>query len=269
MTEPHDRRDRLAQLLLYAAPLAVLALAGGIVLAQNVPGAPNTPAHRVLPPARVDWTAVAADYKRGAAAELRRSKGFLASEQSLDALPLPVLLPHPNGQVTTGALVFMSYGDGYDINIAQPQAPGVTILLGGSRIFVDAGDQPLNLPKSDRISINGKPQTVFVSQTETGQTASFSRYGMVYTIDVDCDGPAMGSAYCENPAYIRSVAADMSDIVLGGQAEGEMLKATGGSKLPPGAATMATTKANQVTDKVKTPANTAKSTALSHKVPGR
>lgn len=263
MIESQGRRGRRAKILLTGLSLTAVVLTAGVVLAQDTPGATR----RVLPPARVDWAAVAADYRRGAAPEARRIKGFLANEKGLDALPMPVLLPHASAQVTTATLIFMPYADGYDINMAQPQAPGVTILLSGSRLFVDATDLKLNLPKPDGVAIDGTTQSVFITQTETGQTATFSRYGMVYSIDVDCDGPAMGSAYCDRPDYIRSVAAAMSDIVLGEQAQGEMLKAANAA--PPPDAGDATRAPRKDAGNIKTQIGNALKKAVAQKPVGK
>ena len=183
--------------------------------AQDQPQGPG-----VLPPAQVQWDQVGNDYNMYVSAKAERNKGFLSNPKEFNVTPIPILLPDADSDITSQDLVFYSFPDGYDINMPQ-SVPGLKVLLSGNRVFVQADKGTLSQIKYDRVIVNngsgGQVQPVIFSQTEDGWLASFARYGMSYTAEVTCDSP-QAMSYCQNDAYIRTVASSLDTVVMGQRA---------------------------------------------------
>ncbi|ESQ76358.1 hypothetical protein [Asticcacaulis sp. AC402] len=207
-------------------PLAAVALAvmlgGGIAVSPQAQDA----APRVLEPAPIDWKTLSRVYNPGVAAKSRGTRGLRVRNEQVDTTTLPILLPDATTGVSRDGLAFMSLGDVYDVNLPQP-VKGLTVLLSGTRVFVASQPGMFKGVKFDQVNMGGQPVEALFSQTEDGWMASFSRFGMSYTIEVICDADAAMS-YCADSAYIRKIAAGMTEVVLGAQAEREFVAATGG-----------------------------------------
>lgn len=224
-------------------PLAAVALAvilgGGIVVSPQAQDA----SPRTLPPAAIDWKTLSRVYNPGVAAKSRATRGLRARNDQVDNTTLPILLPDASTGVSRDGLAFTSLGDVYDINLPQP-VKGLTVLLSGTRVFVASQPGMFRGVKFDQVNMGGQPVEVLFSETEDGWTASFSRFGMAYGIEVICD-EADAMNYCKDSTYIRKIASGMTEIVLGAQAEREFTAATGGN----------TTQPPRPTDTVKVPVN--------------
>jgi len=162
-----------------------------------------------LPPAPVDWAAVARDYNATTSAIARRAPGLRQAAPAVDRETIPILLPHG---ADLGRLVFIGGVHSYTVSLPQPS--GVSLALSGDSVFVGVRPGMVAPPGNDALTINGQATTVNVADGETGQSLSFMRYGVVYTLEVDCVTPASAS-YC-NGSYIRQLAASLTDVVLGG-----------------------------------------------------
>ncbi|ESQ91703.1 hypothetical protein ABAC460_05025 [Asticcacaulis sp. AC460] len=224
-------------------PWTALVLAVLLTGSVTAPQAQDAGPPPTLPPAAIDWKTLSRVYNPGIAAKTRATRSLRARTDQVDATTLPILLPDASTGVSRDSLAFTSLGDVYDINLPQP-VKGLSVLLSGTRVFVAASPGMVKGVKFDQVDMGGQQVEVLFSQTEDGWTASFSRFGMAYTIDVICDEePATG--YCQDSSYIRKIAAGMTEVVLGARAEREWIAATGGN----------TTTPPRPTDTVKVPVN--------------
>ena len=183
-----------------------------------IPGATRIPPvlTRVPPPVtaappsrsrgRVDW--------QGAIGGLRQSGGTSDSlstnlnKAEVDATKVPILLPN-DPKLTAGARIY-SFGDYYTITA---DAPGAGISLSGTTAII-----PLPANKPLKIDPVG-PEGLTVQRTVDGQLASFTRYGVLYTVEVRCDAP--GDKRCVDDNYVLGLAAKTTMVVLGAAARAE------------------------------------------------
>ena len=213
-----------AAVLLGAAAFGVATYAQSLNKDQNAARAqPVFRLRKPLPPARVEWSAALSQVQAMRAQKL--SGGFAARLQKpeLDRTRLPVILPRAGAAISAAKAKLLSFGDAYALNL--PQDRGVQITVYGNRTFVPADPGAISRRPMQRLS--GVAENVAVEQTEDGWTATFQRFGVVYTVDVSCDDIA--SPTCASDAYIRKTVADFSDVTLGAQAQAEASAAA-----PPG-----------------------------------
>ncbi len=166
-------------------------------------------------PALVLWSQV-----RGQATKMRQAhpvNSFLSRlpKNDIDRTRLPVLLPHEGSSVATDKGRLFSFGDAYAMNL--PQAKGTQITFYGNRSFVPADKGAVSRHPLARL--NGMAEDVRIDQTEDGWTATFTRYGVVYSIDVTCDDQA--SPDCTSDAYIRKQITQFDDVTMGQDATNE------------------------------------------------
>ena len=135
----------------------------------------------------------------------------------LDRTTVPVIMPVATSKIDATKAKLMSYGDSYALNMPQPKDMSVTIY--GNRSFVksDKGTvTDLTFKRVDRMA-----ESVQISRLEDGWTASFTRYGVVYSVDLFCDV----TSQCTDETQIRNIVADCSDVNMGNAAMMEAEKA--------------------------------------------
>ncbi|ESQ76353.1 hypothetical protein [Asticcacaulis sp. AC402] len=171
-----------------------------------------------MPPAKVNWQA-AMDQDGRMKKQARVSGGLKARLPSpeLNKTRLPVILPREGGVVDTAKAKMVTFGDAYAINMPQPQRDGVQVTVYGNRSFVasDSG----SVSKRPFARLAGVAEDVRIGQMEDGWTGTFTRYGVVYSIDVSCD--SVNTPDCKTDSYIRNVIAQMDDVAMGTEAQKE------------------------------------------------
>jgi len=152
---------------------------------------------------QVDW--------QSAVGGLRQSGGVGNSlapnlnQAAVDQTRVPILLP-VDETLTAGARLY-SFGDYYTITA---DAPGVGISLSGTTTVVPLpANTPLNI---DPIG----PEGATSQRTVDGQLISFTRYGVLYTVEVRCDAPT--DPRCADDNYARGLLAKTTAVVMGSAA---------------------------------------------------
>ena len=218
-----DQRGGKPGFLLIGA--AVGAIAAVAVIALNsqsqVAGGP-APGLQALPPAAIDWNAVARDYRNSTANAVKAVPSFRRHAKQLDAVQIPVLLPHAGPNMNTTDMVFIPGVHTYTVSLPDPTAPGVHIAVSGDSVYVQVAPGTIVTNAVANVPINGQAQKIIVTPTESGQLATFTRYGIVYTVEVDCDTPDTAAKFCDGNGYIQQVIGGMTDVVLGAPAERTM-----------------------------------------------
>ena len=170
---------------------------------------------RALPPAQVQWQGAMdqANKMRGQ----RQISGFAARlpRAELDQTRLPVILPRDGGMVDTTKAKLISFGDAYALNM--PQKNGIQITTYGNRSFVPADSGAVS--KRPVARLLNVAEDIRISQMEDGWTATFTRYGVVYSIDVSCDD--INAPDCQTDAFIRQAVAQFDDVTMGSEAQAE------------------------------------------------
>jgi len=169
---------------------------------------------RALPPAPVQWQAALQTQARNAQIRRPDSLALKLPKAQLDQIRLPVVLPRP-GVIDTAKAKLLSFGDAYALNM--PQAKGTQLTMYGNRTFVPADKGAISARPA--IKLAGVPEDIRITQTEDGWTATFTRYGVVYSIDQSCDDTA--SPDCKSDAYLRKAIAEFTDVSVGAQAQNE------------------------------------------------
>ncbi len=170
---------------------------------------------RPLPPSRVQWAAAMNQARSMAPQHKQGGLWSRLPKKDLDRTRLPVILPRDGGFVQTAKAKMMSFGDAYALNM--PQDKGVQITMYGNRTFVPGDKGAISdLPVQ---KLAGVADDVRISQTEDGWTATFTRYGVVYSLDVSCDD--INSPDCQTDTYIRNAIAQMDDVEVGADAAAE------------------------------------------------
>lgn len=175
-----------------------------------------------MAPAKVDWSAAMKQNER-METQQRTTKavrpGLKArlSRPDLDKTRLPVILPREGGVVDTAKAKMVSFGDAYAINMPQPNRNGVQVTVYGNRTFVPSDSGAVSKRPFARLA--GVAEDIRIGQMEDGWTATFTRYGVVYSIDVSCD--SINTPDCKTDAYIRDVIAQMDDVTMGSEAQKE------------------------------------------------
>ncbi|WP_443750731.1 hypothetical protein [Asticcacaulis solisilvae] len=239
MTQHRKKPDRLAQFAVVACALAAVI---AVVSAQKSHGQSQTantaatgarpiaastapsqaaaakPApillRRALPPAPVQWQAALQSQARNAQIRRPDSLALKLPKAQLDQIRLPVVLPR-SGLINTAKAKLLSFGDAYALNMPQPK--GTQLTMYGNRSFVQADKGAISSRPVVRLA--GVPEDIRISQTEDGWTATFTRYGVVYSIDLSCDDTA--SADCTSDTYLRKAIAEFTDVSVGAQAQTE------------------------------------------------
>lgn len=180
---------------------------------------------RPLPVSKVEWSKVLPLTTKSLVQARTKPNPMMArlarpeQKVELDRTRLPVLLPRVGGIVDATQGRLFSFGDAFAMNL--PQKAGTQIIVYGNRTSVPADKGALSKLRVARIS--NVAEDMRIAQTEDGWTATFTRYGVVYSIDVGCDD--INAPDCKNDGYIRKVIADFNDVTIGAQAQQEALSA--------------------------------------------
>ncbi len=169
---------------------------------------------RALPPAPVQWQAALQTQARNIQSRRPDSLALKLPKAQLDQIRLPVVLPRA-GLLDTAKAKLLSFGDAYALNMPQPKGKQLTMY--GNRTFVQADKGAIS--SRPVIKLAGVPEDIRMSQTEDGWTATFTRYGVVYTLDLSCDDTA--SPDCASDSYLRKAIAEFTDVSVGAQAQNE------------------------------------------------
>jgi len=210
----------------WAGLAALLAFAmAGVTMAQVAPPNGNPPGLRVQAPVSVDWALVNRDMTanaNGAAVAQRTLAGRLPQ---LAETRIPVLTPNPASGLNLGGAVVMASANSYTINLPQPAKPGLSVVISGDSVFVAPPAGARLRLATRQVQIGNRPEDVVITQTETGQMASFTRYNVAYTVEIDCDTDASAAAWCNTDAFIRAVSGSLDGVVLGKTAQAQMQQA--------------------------------------------
>ncbi|MDC7675604.1 hypothetical protein [Asticcacaulis machinosus] len=184
------------------------------VTAARVP-APQTAPTPQRP--RIDWQAAAARHQRGIVAKTTAVITARLPRPELDKTRLPILLPRSGGALKTAQARLISFGDAYSMNL--PQGDGVQITLSGNAAAEVAPKGAISRLEKRAARIQGVAEPVQIDRTEDGWTATFTRFNVTYTADLTCDDSE--AAACKTDSYLRTVVADLTDVVLGAAALAE------------------------------------------------
>lgn len=200
-----------------AAPVTLNRQTAGTTVAARRP-APML-LRRPLAPAKVQWSTAMARSSQMKTARRSNNLAGRLPRQTLDKTRLPVLLPR-DGMIDTAKARMVSFGDAYALNM--PQNKGIQVTMYGNRSFV-AGDKGAVSARPIQ-KLAGVTEDIRISQMEDGWTATFTRFGVVYSLDVTCDD--VKAVDCVTDAYIRKAIAEFDDVAMGAQAQAEADKDT-------------------------------------------
>jgi hypothetical protein len=148
----------------------------------------------------VDWRAAYdASVRSEGKALLVRAPGI--DPAVVDRTAVPVLLIS-DPMMETARLY--SFGDQYTL---AARIAGAHVAMTGTTTLVP-------LPPTTRLSVTAKgPEGLVVQRTVDGQLASFTRYGVLYTVELRCDQPT--DAICRSEAAVRALQARTDVVVMG------------------------------------------------------
>lgn len=171
----------------------------------------------VLPPASVDWAAVSRTYAVSQPPQIpyTRLKGFQAEQKALAVTQIPILLPGPGSLIPMDEARLVSLGEVYDVVVQPSSQPGLTITFSGTRVYSAALPGTLSRQKAQTIATSDGLASVLIDQSETGQSASFMRFGILYSVDIQCASDEAAAAYCNDEVAIRSLVSSLTEVVLG------------------------------------------------------
>lgn len=170
---------------------------------------------RPMAPAKVQWAAALGQSQK--MRSVRKSGGLWSRlpKPDLDRTLVPVILPRDGGFIQTAKTKMISFGDAYALNM--PQDKGVQITMYGNRSFVAGNKGDISSRPVQKLA--GVAEDIRIGQMEDGWTATFTRFGVVYSVDVTCDD--INSDDCKSDTYIRNAIAQMDDVTMGADATAE------------------------------------------------
>ncbi|MFT4077057.1 MAG: hypothetical protein QM647_16140 [Asticcacaulis sp.] len=191
-----------------------LGLAPVTAPAQSSAAVKGAAASQTTPPQRakalIDWVAAAARHRRSQTAQTVQALLARLPKPELNKPRLPILLPRDGGPISTLKARMVAFGDAYSLNL--PQANGTQVTISGTSSFETVKAGVLSRAKLFR-TIENMSEPVSIQQTEDGWTATFTRFNVSYTVDVNCDSP--DSADCKTDAFLRKAVAAVQEVYLG------------------------------------------------------
>ncbi len=195
-----------------AGAIAAAPLLAAVVVAQTAAPAPGP---NTVVQSKVDWPAATqAMMVSRRSPDLQKAATILPRDQ-LDIIALPVLLPKVPGPVVIGHVTLLGYPDTYHMILSQGN--GISLHVSGTRSFHP--ENPGRLKELGFTTIPGVSEPVLFQSSEAGQTVNVSRYGVSYTIDVQCSDP--NAPQCADQDYLMQVLPQMTEVVLGAAAQKE------------------------------------------------
>lgn len=197
-------RRRCGRAAVLAAALA--ALTTPAARAQTAAAGDAETATRTLN--RIDWPAARDDAQEAGVDNLAVGGGLAsfagAGRETADNLQVPVLLPKSLIEANRlnrldEPMELLARTNDYS---AEAKIAPNSFLIQGTRVVFEA-------PEGSEEDIAPVDDPLFVEQNEYGVTASFERYGAVYTIDIFCPLPT-ADPLCVDEAKIRELAAEMT-----------------------------------------------------------
>ncbi|MEM9726677.1 MAG: hypothetical protein AAF909_14625 [Pseudomonadota bacterium] len=195
--------NALAMAVCVAVLFAVL-LAPTLGLGQSANDRPEA-ASRSLN--QVDWAAAQRDAQAAGVAQVAPGGGLLSFEgtgrASADNLQIPVLIPRSLIEASRdGALdqPMELLARTNDYSVEARIAPNSFLISGTRVVFETDAEIRRAIPAVEE---------VYVEPNEYGITASFERYGAVYTIEIFCPLPT-ADPLCLEETRVRTLAAEMT-----------------------------------------------------------
>ncbi len=189
----------------------------GAAPATNAAVKPTGPIllRKAMAPARVQWSTAIAQANRMKTVRPTNNFASRLPKLTVDRTRLPVILPREGGIIDTAKAKMVSFGDAYALNL--PQAKGLQITMYGNRSFVPTDKGAISSRPVQKLA--GVAEDIRISQMEDGWTATFTRYGVVYSLDVSCDD--INSPDCKTDAFNRQAIAQFDDVTVGADAQAE------------------------------------------------
>jgi len=168
---------------------------------QPAPARPSIAAQRppVRPAASVDWQAAVGGLRQSGNLAPRAAANLDPGQ--VDITRMPILLPN-DLDLTARARIY-SFGDQYTISA---DIPGGGVSLTGTTTVIP-------LPPTSRLTLPTVAEDLVIQRTVDGQLASFTRFGVLYSVEVRCDSPK--DARCRTEAYVRQLLARTTIVVMG------------------------------------------------------
>ena len=226
--------------ILWLTSAAVLLLAPANSGAQSVPTQPNQePVPTQIAPTRlntanlqtlqtrpvqtatpsepvavtVNWNQARIDAREAAAANTQAFRPEVGLSRQVRTIPVPRNLdPQRLAQTQVPILVPTLSALGFSrepLTMIFPRGDFYTLSITGEGVLVEvfctrlAHAEPNTALSARRIRGNG-PEGYRTEQTEYGREVSFTRYGIAYSITIECDDPE-GDARCASPQYGRGL----------------------------------------------------------------
>jgi len=158
----------------------------------------------VARPAQIDWTSARRAEQQPVRTEV--SKRFIeANRKAIDQVQLPVLLPS-DPDLHEGLRFFPNR----ELYVLSSKSTNLAFTLSGSaRAFHLPEGMAKTLSPQGGLKSRIPADGILIEQTESGIDASFTRYGVPYSISVECAGGAKDPR-CADGAYIRGLIARMA-----------------------------------------------------------
>lgn len=174
----------------------ILASTSGAVFGERDPSPPAIMTRRLA----IDYAAALQEHRRTAAFGVTDDVIGSLSRAELDREDLPVLVPADPTLMKTARIYSM--GGHYTISADLPTA---SIVLAGYAV-------PVELPFVIDLKPLG-PENLTVVATSHEAVATFTRYGVLYTAEIDCD--LATDKRCTDEDFIRLLATRTTYVVLG------------------------------------------------------
>jgi hypothetical protein len=149
----------------------------------------------------INWQAAVAAQRRGLGNRVVANAPGL-DPAAIDRTALPILLPS-DASLLQSAKIY-SFGDQYTVAAV---IAGAHVALTGQTAMV-----PLKPVSPLAVAPEGA-EGLTVQSTIDGQLLSFSRYGVLYTVELRCDSPS--DPRCHSQALVRALQAKTTVVVLG------------------------------------------------------
>lgn len=169
---------------------------------QAAPGRPSIAAQRPpvrVPGSTVDWQSAVGGLRQSGNLAPRAAANL--NQAQVDITRMPILLPN-DLDVMARARIY-SFGDQYTISIDIP----------GGGISLTGTTTTMPLPPASRLTMPTVAENLVVQRTVDGQLASFTRFGVLYTVEVRCDSPK--DPRCRTETYVRQLLSKTTIVVMG------------------------------------------------------